>query len=594
MAAVLQDIQLAVFVALAAVAAYQWWRFRSEAAGWLTATLGILAYVVVAGRLLPESPVTDIAALLRRVNVAVLVLFPFTLYRFMRTFLPATRFLPAIAWATTALSVVGAFVVDLPVEDGPRGPMVQAYVALIVVHWTVLSGAAAGRLWRAGRGQPAVARTRMRFLGAGAIALNLALLITAYAGDEASWVEGLTAVLALASAGGFYLGFAPPSPLRALWRRRAERVVREVQLRLVAAAGTDDVGHALYPFVDRVLGGRGLVLLDTDGQVIAAHGVTETRASEIGQRVEDGETSSSDVLVAGMRSGTLVVEANPFTPFFGKDEVVLLEGLAASVDLALQRAQIAEREREVRDELVRTNAELEALVFGISHDLKSPIITLRGFVDLLRSGYGESLDDEGRHYLTRMSVSAVYMQDLLNDLLELSRIGRLQTEVEAVDLSRLASDIGEHVSAQHPHLRVEVGSLPTVRMSPGRSRQLFTNLIENAVKHAGREGTVTVRFDAVHHPDHGTVELLVRDDGKGIPREYHEKVFGIFERLEDGGVSARGTGIGLAICRKIVEEVGGTIQLVDVPVGTTFRITLPASVLATSGATPDHFQEARR
>lgn len=592
MQAVLQQLLPVVFVAVTAIAAYEWWRRRTEAAAWMTVTLAILTYVIVAGRLLPDSG--SAVEVGRRINIAILALFPYGLYRFMRSFLSPVRLLPAVALVSTVVTVAWSLVVDLPAAGEPRTGAVQAFVVVFLLHWTVLSGAAAARLWAAGGGQPRLARARMRLMGSGAVALNVALLLAAFGSRVGEGAATATSALALLSAIGFFLGFAPPRPLRTLWRRAAERTVRDIQLGLVASARPEEVGQALDPFVEEVLGGKGTVLVGYDGHVVARHGLSEEEAEDVASRVGDDATASPDLLVVRMRSGTLVVEADPFTPYFGRDELELLEGLAAYVDLALERTELSERERETRLDLARTNAELEALVFGISHDLKSPIITLLGFVDLLRSGYGDRLDDDGRHYLSRMSASALYMQDLLNDLLELSRIGRVQTEVEEVDLDVLVADVAEHVASQHPGLSVETGSLPAVVMSSGRARQLFTNLVENAAKHGGRDD-ITVSVDASYQPDDSTLELRVSDDGRGIPREYREKIFGIFERLDDGGVSAHGTGIGLAICRKIVEEVGGEIELLDANRGTTFRIALPDTVLPGTPpqGSPSRHMEAR-
>lgn len=576
MQAVLQDVQLAVFVAVAVVAAYEWGRRRTAAAGWMTATVGILGYVVLAGRLLPDQG--TVADVLRQVNIAVLALFPYALYRFMRSFLPATRILPTLAVVSTAATVGWAMFVEVPSADEPMTTASQAFLILFAVHWTLLSSAAAVRLWQAGSGQPTIARTRMRLMGAGAVAINVALLLAAFVRDAGAGVSTAASLLALLSAIAFYLGFAPPRPLRAWWRRSAEQVVRDIQLSLVASVHPGEVGRALAPFTDQVLGGQGTVLVGAGGEIVAVHGMPEAEARDIAARIDDGARSSSDVLVVPLRSGTLAVAASTFTPYFGRDELDLLEGFAAYVDLALERTELAERERAARNELIRANAELEALVFGISHDLKSPIITLLGFVDLLRSGYEDRLDDDGRHYLSRMSVSAMYMQELLNDLLELSRIGRVHTEAEPTDLDALVADVAEQITAQHPGLTVEAGSLPTVVMAPGRARQLLTNLVENAAKHGGRDD-ITVRVDAVRGVDDRDVVVRVRDDGRGIPLEYREKVFGIFERLDDGGVSTHGTGIGLAICRRILEEIGGEIELSPEGPGSTFHLTIPAAVL---------------
>ncbi|MGH2722084.1 MAG: ATP-binding protein, partial [Actinomycetota bacterium] len=123
--------------------------------------------------------------------------------------------------------------------------------------------------------------------------------------------------------------------------------------------------------------------------------------------------------------------------------------------------------------------------------------------------------------------------------------------------------------------RFEIGALPVLSMNPVRARQLFTNLLDNAVVHGGRPD-VTVRVAAVEAPD-GSVVVSVSDDGVGIPERYREKVFGVFERLE--GRRGRGTGIGLAVCRKIVESIGGRIWIAVSEQGTDIRIEMPANVV---------------
>jgi PAS domain S-box-containing protein len=225
-------------------------------------------------------------------------------------------------------------------------------------------------------------------------------------------------------------------------------------------------------------------------------------------------------------------------------------------------------------ELERTNAELETLVYSASHDLKSPMVSLLGYLEYLKLDYGEVLGQEGNRYLNRISDSAMYMQRLIHDLIDLSRVGRTGVEPVDVDLAKLVGAIAEDAAAAHPGIEFQVGRLPVVTGDPVGFRQLYTNLIENAVGHGGRPD-LTVAVDGRDRPD-GTLELSVRDDGKGVPAEHRERVFGVFERLE-GPSSSTGTGMGLAICRKIVELLGGAIAIHGGQ-GTDVRIQLPASV----------------
>jgi signal transduction histidine kinase len=175
------------------------------------------------------------------------------------------------------------------------------------------------------------------------------------------------------------------------------------------------------------------------------------------------------------------------------------------------------------------------------------------------------------------------MQRLINDLIELSRAGRASAEAVDVDLGEVARTVVDQAATAYPAARFAVQPLPTVPGDPVGFRQLLTNLVENAVRHGGRPD-VTVTIAGGSHAD-GAVELTVADNGKGIPPEHRERVFGVFERL-DG--ASTGTGMGLAICRKIVELLGGTIAILGptgegqdaAGSGTTVRILLPPPVPA--------------
>jgi two-component system, LuxR family, sensor kinase FixL len=227
-------------------------------------------------------------------------------------------------------------------------------------------------------------------------------------------------------------------------------------------------------------------------------------------------------------------------------------------------------------ELERTNAELETLVYSASHDLKSPMVSLLGYLEYLKLDYGDVLGQEGGRYLARMSDSTLYMQRLIHDLIDLSRVGRTGTNADDVDLAELVRTIVDEAATSHPAVDFRIGRLPVVAGDPVGFRQLFTNLVENAVRHGGRPD-LTVTVEGRSRAD-GGLELSVRDDGRGIPPEHRERVFGVFERLDTPSTGS-GTGMGLAICRKIVELLGGGIGIHGGH-GTEVRIVLPAAVSA--------------
>src|SRR6266545_2593383 len=241
-----------------------------------------------------------------------------------------------------------------------------------------------------------------------------------------------------------------------------------------------------------------------------------------------------------------------------------------------ERKRAEEALANANRELERTNAELETLVYSASHDLKSPMVSLLGYLEYLKLDYGEVLGDEGGRYLQRISECTLYMQRLIHDLIDLSRAGRLAVELGEVDLGDLARTIIAEARAVHPAVRFGAGPLPVVLADALSFRQLFTNLVENAVTHGGRPD-LSVSIESAPLPD-GSFELSVRDDGKGVPPEHRERVFGVFERLE-GASTTGGTGMGLAICRKIVELAGGSIAIAGSR-GTVVRMVLPATMLA--------------
>jgi signal transduction histidine kinase len=252
---------------------------------------------------------------------------------------------------------------------------------------------------------------------------------------------------------------------------------------------------------------------------------------------------------------------------------------ANATQAALERAEWLERERALQAEVADVHAEMENLLYTVSHDLKSPLLTVLGYIDLLRTE-GAVPEGQPTQFVERMEASALYMQRLINDLLELSRIGRRDATPEEVDLVEVAGEVADEVRSRHPDAYVEIGRLPVVTMSPVRARQLLNNLVDNAVVHGGRPD-VAVEVGSGPCTD-GGVRVWVADDGEGVPAEYRDRVFGVFERV--GGVPGQGgTGIGLAACRKIVEHMGGSIQLADVGKGTRVEIVVPPGLVRSQG-----------
>jgi signal transduction histidine kinase len=387
-------------------------------------------------------------------------------------------------------------------------------------------------------------------------------------------------ILSLAAVLFFLLGFSPPAIVRGAWRRREEAALRQGELELMKASTPEEVAAPLLAPIARMLGGQGALLADTNGLVVAAHGLAEGAAAQMASRAATmgiAEPSfHGGVLTLPLRSGWLVVQASPEAPFFGGDEIALVQRLGLVIDMALERAASVQKDRAAREDVEQAHAEMESLLYTVSHDLKSPLLTVLGYIDLLRTE-GSVPDGQGARFIERMEGSALYMQQLINDLLELSRIGRREAPAEEVDLAVVVADVADELRARAPSMYVGIGLLPVVTMSPVRARQLMTNLLDNVVVHSGR-ADVTIEVGAQRRQD-GAARVWIADDGQGVPSEHHERVFGVFERCDARASGDAGTGIGLAACRKIVEQLEGSIHLTDVQKGARIEIVLPAAAV---------------
>ncbi|BBZ04522.1 histidine kinase [Mycolicibacterium chitae] len=247
-------------------------------------------------------------------------------------------------------------------------------------------------------------------------------------------------------------------------------------------------------------------------------------------------------------------------------------------------AQQAEALDEQAVELRRSNAELEQFAYVASHDLQEPLRKIASFCQLLEKRYGDQLDARGHEYIKFAVDGAKRMQILINDLLTFSRVGRLNTKLAEVELTAAFDDALDNLSEAVEESGVQIvrpeQPLPTVTGDPTLLTMLFQNLIGNAMKFRRPEVPPRVVVECGPAPESFGEGWLIRvaDNGIGIPEEFAEKVFVIFQRLHGRDVYS-GTGIGLALCKKIVEYHGGTIWIdPSYTDGTRFCFTLPLTV----------------
>lgn len=239
------------------------------------------------------------------------------------------------------------------------------------------------------------------------------------------------------------------------------------------------------------------------------------------------------------------------------------------------------------DELSRSNRELEDFAFVASHDLQEPLRKIMAFGDRLET-QSENLTEKQRDFLQRMRSAASRMSTLISDLLEFSRISTRGKTFQTVDLNTIVQNCIEdlNVLIEETNVAIDIKDLPTIVADPTQMQQLLFNLIANAIKFSKNEAipSVSIDIDFVDQPESITIEGLddwirirVTDNGIGFEQEYAAKIFAPFQRLHSRE-NYKGTGIGLAICRRIVERHNGIIEAQsETDKGAVFSVTLPAT-----------------
>jgi PAS domain S-box-containing protein len=266
---------------------------------------------------------------------------------------------------------------------------------------------------------------------------------------------------------------------------------------------------------------------------------------------------------------------------FSESDITALQTMADQVAIAIETARLFDDRINLIRELEAKNAELEQFTYTVSHDLKSPLVTIRGFLGYLsddaRKGDFARFDMD----LSRVVAATVTMQALLNDLLSLSKVGRTVDTTEDVSIGEVAAGVLEliHVDYGKKQIQVRIAEdLPVVRVNRTRVTEVIQNLLVNALKFSWQQPVPSVEI-GLCGMDEGTdfPILFVKDNGVGIDPKFHTQIFGLFNRLNP---NIEGTGVGLTLVKRIVEMYGGRIwvQSEGKGTGSTFYFTLPPAM----------------
>lgn len=324
------------------------------------------------------------------------------------------------------------------------------------------------------------------------------------------------------------------------------------------------------------------------------------------------------MIVSDVVTGVVCVQSTTTPNLFNEDSLRLLVSMANQVSLALENgrlfAEVTEHSKQLEDkvaqrtielrqaneqlrteiadrieaekslqvyakELERSNNELQNFAYVVSHDLQEPLRKITAFGSRLQERYIDVLDERGNMYLERMSSAASRMQNLITDLLALSRVATHMEPFATIDLRAILAGVlaDLEVRIEETNAIVEADSLLKIEADPTQIRQLLQNLIGNSLKFRRPDVPPIVRLESqiVDVQEREMCKLMVHDNGVGIEPQFLERIFEVFERV-DVRQDIEGSGVGLTICRRIVERHQGSIYVESVPnVGTTFVVLLP-------------------
>jgi two-component system sensor kinase FixL len=297
--------------------------------------------------------------------------------------------------------------------------------------------------------------------------------------------------------------------------------------------------------------------------------------SMLGQRSEvTAQRAAGDLFPVELAMTMTMEHGEPVMTFFVRD--------------ISERKAAEEAEARHREELERSNQELEQFAYVASHDLQEPLRKIRAFGERLESKFGDALGETGREQLQRIHSAADRMQSLIEGLLTLSRVTTQAKEFVTVDLKQVAKEVVSDLEVRIEEVggQVEIGKLPTIQADPLQMRQLFQNLIGNALKFRREEEPPVVKIQGRFLPEKSQLargparekqcRLTVEDNGIGFEQKYADRIFNVFQRLHPRD-QYTGTGVGLAICKRIAERHGGTIAATSTPgEGTKFTVILTA------------------
>ena len=574
---------LVVFISVARSAL----RERNRASLDTTLLFGAIALVIA------ESQISTVLGVrigvLSIASLLLLLALPYLQLRLVEDFAGVRPVVMRLCAAGIALAAIVAAAAGLGVVD--LTAVVGTLVVIGVLYFFGFGSYAAVGFAREARRSGGIARQRMALAAAGSLALSLTLLV-AGAGQLIGPTLGsvATMLLGFVSASAFAAAFAPPSILRRAWREPALRSFFSSAAAISPLEPRADIVGKLEAGAARATSARAayVVLWESDGPQAIKRDAESPLPTDVlrnvftSQRPQLSVHDSRAVLAApisgrGRQLGVLAV-AGRRAPLFASDDLDLVQLLADQAAIVLDGARLYEELASANRELSEATRVKSEFLANMSHELRTPLNAILGFSGLLMEQIGASLNDRQRRFLHNIEEAGQHLLELINDVLDLSKVeaGKLELRPEIIALDTLLEPVcaAARASAQSKGITFEVQTQPSegLLLDPTRVRQVLFNLVSNAVKFTPSGGRVHLRA-LLDGPD---LLVAVADTGIGIPADARDRVFGVFERLHEGRVEAEGTGLGLALTKRLVEQMGGSIAFESEDgEGTTFRVCLP-------------------
>ncbi|MEW5979450.1 MAG: ATP-binding protein [Acidobacteriota bacterium] len=281
----------------------------------------------------------------------------------------------------------------------------------------------------------------------------------------------------------------------------------------------------------------------------------------------------------GRLTGVVTLDSQGKRHRFSDSQRFLIEGIASQAAIALENANLLAETKKQSELIANKNKELESLLFIVSHDLRNPLVALSGMAGLLQEECKDQLTENGQHYLNRIVANIGNMETLISDVMTVSRIGRAETQIETINVDEVLEEVLDNFKEQPTYSKVRIlnrNVVQQIRYNRSGLKHIFSNLIGNALKFSAYQENAQVVIGS-ENCEQG-YRFYVQDNGIGIDRKYHQRVFDLFYRLQELR-NVQGTGVGLTIVQRVLETYGGSVWLnSEKGKGTTFYFLIPANL----------------